>query len=87
METKIEAKPKDQMILNIEAYGKSYGLCLEQAKKIVDDAGDKEIIAQDIADTLFDRFWTDQEAELDRNVETKKHNSLAGIADHLRGRL
>ncbi len=78
---------KDQMRLNVEAYGRSYKLCLEQAKKIVADAGDKKIIAQDIADVLFDRFWTDQEADLDRKIESRKHNSLADIAGQIRGRI
>ncbi len=78
---------KDQMTLNIEAYAKSYAICLRKARDVILECGDKKVDRQDVANTLFDQYWADQNAVLDRKVEAGKNNSLIDTLGQLRGRI
>ncbi len=85
---------ESQMEKNIRAYATSFDLCLKRATEIVDrqkpkKESDLDLDRQEIADSMFQRFWDDQRAEQDRKMEMKRAgltaNATAGALQNLRG--
>lgn len=80
-----------QMSANIDAYAESFELCLTQATNIVlkqPGGARKDLDRQEIAEILFQRFWDDQQAELNRKFDKQRTgaiNAVAGTLQQMRG--
>lgn len=82
-----------QMRANIDAYAESFDLCLKKATEIVErqKPESKKISCldrQEIAEAMFQRFWDDQQAELNRKFDEQRTgaiNAVVGTLQQMRG--